>query len=107
MLALEARIPLYLAAGFGGATLDIAGALGLQGDWFPLTNDQDEDDRLAEGRRLLMEIAARPGWRMPENGLSDDENRRLASTHRPGEIAALVSLGVGRLAERANDGSDG
>jgi len=97
LLALEAGIPLYLAAGFGGATLDIAQALGLPGDWLPLTSGKDEDDQLAEGRRLLAEIAARPGWHMPANGLNDDENRRLASTHRPGEIAALVSLGVGRL----------
>lgn len=100
LLALEARIPLYLAAGFGGATLDIAQALGLGDDWLPSVAAEDMDERLLAGRRLLAEIAARPGWRMPANGLNDDENRRLASTHRPSEIAALVSLGVGRLAER-------
>lgn len=107
LLALDAEIPLYLAAGFGGATLDIARALGLQGDWLPLTSDEDEDDQLAEGRRLLAEMAARPGWHMPANGLDGDENRRLASTHRPGEIAALVSLGVGRLAEHEKKDSGG
>jgi hypothetical protein len=100
LLALEAGLPLFLAAGFGGATLDIAQALGLHGDWPPSAGDEDENERLLEGRRLLAEIAARPGWRMPANGLNDDENRRLASTYRSGEIAALVSLGVGRLAER-------
>ena len=107
LLALEADIPLYLAAGFGGATLDIARILGLQGDWLPPINDNDEDDRVAEGRGRLAEVANRPGWRMPANGLTADENRRLASTHRPAEIAALVSLGVGRLAERAKEDSGG
>jgi hypothetical protein len=100
LLALEAGVPLYLAAGFGGATLDIARALGLPGGWFPPTGDKDESEQLAEGRRLLAEIAASPGWLLPANGLDDDENRRLASTYRPGEIAALISLGVGRLAQR-------
>jgi len=32
-----------------------------------------------------------------KNGLGDDENRRLAASHRPSDIAALVSLGLGRL----------
>ena len=101
LLALQADvpIPLYLAAGFGGATLDIARALGLPTDWLPSTGAEDEDEQFSEGRRLLEEIAARPAWRLPANGLNDDENRRLASTHRPGEIAALISLGVGRLAQ--------
>jgi hypothetical protein len=99
LLALEAGLPLYLAAGFGGATLDIARALGLHGDWPPPADDENTSEQLLEGRRRLAETAARPGWRMPANGLNHDENRLLASTHRPGEIAALVSLGVGRLAE--------
>lgn len=99
LLALKAERPLYLAAGFGGATLDIARALGLHGDWPPPVDDEDTSEQLLEGRRLLMEIADRPGWQMPANGLNEHENYLLASTHRPGEIAALVSLGVGRLAE--------
>lgn len=99
LLALKAGRPLYLAAGFGGATLDIARALGLDGDWLPPVDDEDTSEQLLEGRRLLAEIAAGPGWQMPANGLTEDENNLLASTHRPGEIAALVSLGVGRLAE--------
>jgi hypothetical protein len=32
-----------------------------------------------------------------KNGLSDEENRRLAASHRSSDIAALVSLGLGRL----------
>jgi hypothetical protein len=100
LLALDAGIPLYMAAGFGGATLDIARALGLPADWFPWAGDEDGDEQLAEGRRLLAEFATRPGWSLPANGLDDDENRQLASTHRPGVIASLVSRGVGRLAQR-------
>lgn len=30
------------------------------------------------------------------NGLTEEENQRLAACHRPSEIAALVSLGLGR-----------
>jgi hypothetical protein len=31
-----------------------------------------------------------------DNGLTEEEQRRLAVTHRASEIAALVSLGIGR-----------
>lgn len=37
------------------------------------------------------------GWSALRNGLTDDQNRHLAVTHRPAEIAMLVSLGLGRL----------
>jgi SLOG cluster2 len=100
LLALEDGRPLFLAGGFGGVTLDILRALEQDTDWLPPLPDENPDPRWEEGMHLLRTIAAPPDWRLPENGLDDDENRRLAATHRPGEIAALVGLGVGRLAER-------
>jgi hypothetical protein len=33
------------------------------------------------------------------NGLSDQENRQLAATYQPGEVAALVARGLGRCAQ--------
>ena len=49
-----------------------------------------------EGLRLLSEVVNRPGWSRPDNGLRPEENTRLAATHRPSEIANLVTLGLGR-----------
>ena len=92
LLALKARQPLYLAAGFGGTTLGIAGALGMDVGWASTPGLPP-----ATGLADLVTLAARPGWRMPSNGLNDDENRRLTSSYRPGEIAALIGLGMGRL----------
>jgi hypothetical protein len=100
LLALEDGRPLFLAGGFGGVTLDILRALEQDTDWLPPLPDENPDPRWEEGMHLLRTIAAPPDWHLPENGLDDDENRRLAATHRPAEIAALVGLGVGRLAER-------
>ena len=34
------------------------------------------------------------------NGLSAEENRQLAMSHRPGEVASLVALGLGRLRQQ-------
>jgi hypothetical protein len=90
--------PLYLAGGFGGITIDILQALRVdQASWLPtLPTSTQEDTRLAEGRQRLEAIARSADWRGLANGLSADENRRLAATHRPGEIADLVALGLGR-----------
>ena len=55
--------------------------------------DQATAQALAEVRGLVGEH----GWSALRNGLSDDQNRHLAVTHRPAEIAMLVSLGLGRL----------
>jgi hypothetical protein len=87
-----------LAGGFGGITVDILRALRIdEASWLPvLPNPAPEDPRLAEGRRRLEGIAKGPDWRGLINGLTPDETRRLAATHRPGEIADLVALGLGR-----------
>jgi hypothetical protein len=100
MIALAAPDPqpLYLAAGFGGVTADIVRALAVDDlAWLPTAADAPPDDpRLAEGLGRLAALPRGPDWQGLNNGLTDEENRCLAATHRPSEIAALVSLGLGR-----------
>lgn len=102
LFALAAGHPLYLAGGFGGVTLDIAAALGVDdGAWLPASPGAPADDpRWLAGRAKLWALARDRAWTGLDNGLTDDENRRLAASHRPGEIASLVGLGLGRHARR-------
>jgi hypothetical protein len=99
LLAVTAGQPVFLAAGFGGVTWDIACALGVDsGEWLPRLSDGDPaQPGLEEGCRQLRALAEAPGWAGLRNGLTDEENVRLAATHRPSEIASLVGLGLGRL----------
>ncbi len=87
--------PLFLAAGFGGVTADIARAIDPDAmTWLPADASAPQDDpRLTEG---LARLAALYRGRGLDNGLTPAENRTLLATHRPGQIAALVSLGLGR-----------
>jgi hypothetical protein len=100
LLSLRAKQPLYLAAGFGGITLDMAAAV--DADTRKLLPAHPADRALDAGSSAALDalrrLVADTGWVRLNNGLSDDENRRLAATHRPAEIAALVSLGLGRVA---------
>ena len=98
IIALEGNQPVYLAGGFGGVTMDIVRALGVDdGSWFPVRPDAPVPDaRLTKGLNILADIREQSDWRGLENGLSDDENRKLATTHRPSEIATLLTLGLGR-----------
>lgn len=94
VFALEAGQPLYLAAGFGGVTADIAAVLGLPMDWLtPAPAEQPADPGLDQGMVALRQAA---GCGLPDTGLSASERARLAATHRPSEVASLVSLGLGR-----------
>lgn len=104
LISLEHAHPIYLAGGFGGVTADVAQALGVDdGAWLPPeSNVAPPDSRWTDGRTRLVAHAAAKGRPGLENGLSPDENRRLAASHRPSEIATLVSLGLGKL--RAGQG---
>jgi hypothetical protein len=97
-LSIQASQPLYLAGGFGGVTTDIIKAIGLDdGAWLPPRTDSPAGSpRLVSALVELSNLSREAGPDALANGLSDDENRRLAATHRPSEIAALVSLGLGR-----------
>jgi SLOG cluster2 len=97
LISVEANQPLYLAGGFGGVAADIARILGLDdGAWLPANTDElPIDGRLALALDQLSKLVKSKDPKALSNGLSTDENRRLAATHRPSEIAALVSLGLG------------
>jgi hypothetical protein len=98
-LALGARQPVYLAGGFGGVTLDIIRSLGVDDGDVLLPawgGEQHVDPRLRAGFDRLAALAAGRGWATLDNGLTDEENRQLAATHRPSEIAVLVSRGIGK-----------
>jgi hypothetical protein len=97
LFALEAEQPVYLAGGFGGVTLDLVNAIdsdvGLtipdpSGATMPV------DERLLTGMEKLRELVAGRSWTALHNGLTNDENRQLAITHRPSEIAALITRGM-------------
>lgn len=99
ILALKANQPVYLAGGFGGVTMDILRALGVDdGTWFPRKpNASVPDERLTRSLESLAAIRKGVDWvSRLQNGLDQDENLQLTATHRPSEIAALISLGLGR-----------
>lgn len=104
LFSFEAKKPVYLAGGFGGITSDIAQAVGVDdGRWFPkVTDARAGDRRVAQGIARLAEVAKSTGATSLDNGLTAEENRRLAVCHRPSEIAALVSLGLGRRFSRTD-----
>jgi hypothetical protein len=96
--AVEVGHPLYLAGGYGGITHDIAVSLGVDdGKWLPQIAGAQIDDRVQPAMQRLIKAAEKSGGRSLDNGLSPDENNRLAVSHRPSEIATLVNLGLGRM----------
>lgn len=99
ILTVEARKPLYLAGGFGGATLDLAQCLDDRCAAFcpPEATVTPDDARTISALAQFRSHVRDDGWKALRNGLSADENLRLAVTHRPSEIAELVCLGLGRL----------
>ncbi|MEU7059163.1 hypothetical protein [Streptomyces sp. NPDC046197] len=99
MLSLEGSPqPLYSAAGFGGVAADVARALRIDdSSWLPHEHGA-ADPRLAEGLDRLRVRVRELGGSALTNGLSPEENRRLAVSVDPSEIAALVTLGLARAA---------
>lgn len=106
LLALAAEQPVYLAGGFGGVTLDIIRALNVDIDTLLPAWEGSEtvDPRLLDGFEQLRTLAAGRRWAVVHNGLTDEENQRLAATHRPSEIAALISHGMGLLTTHDDEG---
>lgn len=99
LLSLERRQSVYLAGGFGGATLDIIRTLRPKlSEWLvPHAGSPEADPRLTKGLKRIGKVAAEKEWDGFANGLSDDENRLLAASYRPSEIAALVGRGLGKI----------
>jgi hypothetical protein len=94
LLTVEAGQPLYLAGGFGGATASVAAiAAGLPERW-PLAEPADAATTAAlDGLRDAIDTS---DWTITDNGLDAEENRRLATTHRPSEVASLAAVGLER-----------
>lgn len=99
LFSLGCRQPLFLAGGFGGATLDVIRTLRpVYAEWLPHLQDQGTpDERVAKGLEMIGEVAIAAEWDGYENGLNEEENMLLAASYRPSEIAALVGRGMGRL----------
>jgi hypothetical protein len=101
LLALDAQQPLYLAGGFGGVTLDILRTVSPDATtWLPTYAQSNiQDARYEAGLNRVAVSIGDNHWAGLRNGLCDTENYLLAMTHRASEIAALVSLGLSRLAK--------
>ena len=98
LISLERRQALYLAGGFGGATLDLVRTIRPENAaWLPEQKGEAQNARLTQGLEQLRKLIEDKGWDGQKNGLDPDENRLLAASYRPSEIAALVGLGMGRL----------
>lgn len=92
VLGLEAKQPVYVAGGFGGAAAAVARAVGSDdGRWAP-----QDYPRHAELWADPLEQLAALAERRVHDGLTDQQRRELAVTHRPADIASLVVLGIAR-----------
>jgi hypothetical protein len=98
-IALGVGQPVYLAGGFGGVVSDIAQALHIGSrDWSPTEAEiESADPRCTTVLSEMSGVALYQRSSAVSNGLSADENARLAVTHRPSDVASLVILGLGRL----------
>lgn len=92
LLSLQAGQPVFLVGGLGGCVRDIAEAMGLIEPWNGV--------RSWPGRRLFDDYAVDSLG----NGLSVEENRRLAHTPYINQAVNLVMLGLYRLFRRNGRG---
>lgn len=70
----------------------MAVALGIDSDnW--LTVEPERTDHLDE----LLASVETANWTPEANGLTDEENQRLAITYRASEVASLIVTGLSRL----------
>lgn len=90
---IKARKPLYVAGGFGGAALAVAQVLKVaEPSWAGLGLPQGLDCRaLDELRTAIRKYPPVP------DGLDYAQRRHLASTYRPGDIASLMAIGLGKI----------
>jgi len=123
MLTLALGRPVYVAGGFGGASVDVGILLGLG---HPRTGDiprslrgelVSDSELLTVARKFqpppfnelpvtaekigaFLQESAFGGPRWPKNGLTRDENIRLFESHDSTEIARLVTAGLKRVFTR-------
>lgn len=93
ILSLRSNQRLYVAGGFGGAAAAIARALGYEEyGWTP----PDFPAGVEAVSAVLAAIGTAAAEGVADDGLSADERAQLATTHRPGDIASLVVVGLAR-----------
>ncbi len=94
ILSVAAGQPLYAAGGFGGAAAAVAQALGHNDPTFAMRGYPHAADENRDPLAALTETAE--STRFADDGLTHEERRQLAMTHRPSDIAALTVLGLAR-----------
>lgn len=97
LCALTAGQPVYLAGGFGGITLDMVSTIDPVIATPLLRPGLVHDPKTTTALQGFNATLQGRGWSALNNGLTPDQNRQLATTYRPSEIAALVSHGLGQL----------
>lgn len=97
-LAVERGQSLYLAGGFGGAATAVARTLDRSAfDWLPADLPLGgEDAGVVAALDRLADLSSASGWTIEQDGLTVEQRALLAASHRPGEIASLVVLGLAR-----------
>jgi hypothetical protein len=91
LLAIRAGQPIYVAGGFGGASATVAQAVCESDDRWP-----PRDDAGGDWVDAIREAIAETGWLLASNGLSQQENLQLATSHRSSGVATLVATGLSR-----------
>jgi SLOG cluster2 len=98
-MAIDRLTPLYIAGGFGGAAALVAHSVGIDSfDWapedFPVHGDTTKRSELAA---YIRDAQSQSGWTTALARLDEKAQQKLAASHRPGEIASLVSRGLAEL----------
>ena len=95
----EAKQPLFVIAGFGGAAALVAQTLGIDDlDWAPNEFPERPDDhRIDESLCRLQAAAHESQWSSKNCGLNKTEMHQLAASYRPKEIASLIANGLANI----------
>ena len=96
IIAIKARQPIYIPAGFGGAAALVAKRLQIDDlDWAPADfPTQPKDQRIDLALEELDAAVSSSGWNATLCGLSKEDLQQLTASYRAGEIASLVVRGL-------------
>lgn len=96
IIAIKARQPIYISAGFGGAAALVAKRLQIDDlDWAPADfPTRPKDQRIDRALDELDAAVSSSRWNATSCGLSKGDIQQLAASHRAGEIASLVVRGL-------------
>lgn len=94
-LSLAAAQPLYVAGGFGGAAAAVASGLGIDDQaWAP--SDFPTGASETSIQQEIAKLAHCAEKNNATDGLNEAQRKQLAATHRAGDIATLVLVGLAR-----------